>query len=78
MNQWISVKDRLPDFCQHYLVTNGRAQMVAAFNLSGVWDFFDNAVFWDSEDVTHWMPLPQPPENTPNPLQESKENAPDL
>lgn len=61
MSKWISVKDRLPEKELDYLVTDGNDQMVAAFIIKyRIWDFFRNT-FWESEEVTHWMPLPEPP-----------------
>jgi hypothetical protein len=58
---WISVEDRLPTKGGDYLVTDGVSQMVARLHLSGVWDFFDNHVWWHSNHVTHWMPLIESP-----------------
>lgn len=60
--EWISVDDRMPTVCGDYLVTDGDAQMVASMNLSGVFDFFENSKFWEHENVTHWMPLPELPQ----------------
>lgn len=61
MSEWISVKDRLPEKQCDYLVTDGDACMLAAFRIRNYeWDFYRND-FWDSDLVTHWMPLPQPP-----------------
>jgi len=80
--KWISVEDRMPsndtevltiknnsisDYC--YPHTNEEAQLIA---------FFSGEVWWDSafpeevkednmvEYVTHWMPLPEPPESNKN------------
>jgi hypothetical protein len=60
--EWISVKDRLPEDGKDYLVTDGDACMVAVYK-NGIkkWDFFVYDHCWYSEDVTHWMPLPPPP-----------------
>jgi len=61
--EWIPVEVRLPEIEEDYLVTNGRAQMVAAFRTSTkTWDFWYNNSFWDSDEVTHWMPLPPKPQ----------------
>lgn len=49
---WISVKDRLPDVGKFVLIYN---------EINGVrLDYHDGATF-GYYDVTHWMPLPQPP-----------------
>ena len=61
LSVWISVNDRLPIKGGEYLVTDGTSQMVALFDQSGVWDFYDNNTWWYSEDVTHWMPLNKSP-----------------
>ena len=64
--EWISVDDRLPEIGRDYLVTDGIVCMVAAFRTqAGIWDFW-TIKWWDTSDVTHWMPLPEPPkEDTP-------------
>ena len=70
ISQWISVKDRLPEFRDWVLV-------IGKFVPEGYWTVphiaeFRNGV-WHSDDidctpleeraltVTHWMPLPEPP-----------------
>ena len=61
--EWIPVEVRLPEIEYDYLVTNGRAQMVAAFRTSTkTWDFWDNSSFWDNDEVSHWKPLPPLPQ----------------
>lgn len=64
MSKWISVNDRLPDdgqvvlfherggviYCAEYsVVVDGHAWCI---------DHYD----FEANDVTHWMPLPDPPE----------------
>lgn len=61
--RWISVKKRLPE--------NGQ-KVIAAFRNDGGWivdqarysngefDFASWAYVWD-DNITHWMPLPEPP-----------------
>ncbi len=65
MNEWISVKDRLPEEDKPYIISyrsNDEQKVVGAF-----WDSFEgyNQFTTDEgliyEDVTHWMPLPNPP-----------------
>lgn len=56
-NGWISVKDRMPEPKTKVLVhcTNGRMLTVGYFN--------KDLEFLKSGRVTHWMPLPEPPES---------------
>lgn len=85
--EWISVKDRLPNFEESILFTNGGWICAGQYNektgnvyfhLSNTnviqimnseintetcgflceWNPWGNI---DTEDVTHWMPLPEPP-----------------
>lgn len=63
---WISVEDRLPDAEGPYIIC--RNGSVGKFSYSDG-TFFTNVlvgikyVRMDIEDVTHWMPLPTPPES---------------
>lgn len=64
---WIPVTERLPDHHGHYL-----AHIIAGEYQQVSWDeiaYFDgNAFQWEHsseeypEKLTHWMPLPEPPE----------------
>lgn len=74
MQEWISVKDRLPDLipCNAgtayseavNVLTTGRKVLTAVFDGD---DFICDAKFWeaDGEEITHWtpvlLPLPEPP-----------------
>lgn len=79
MNNWISVKDRLPEDRQMVLISIpdelfGQICHVAEFTL----DEFGDKHIWQTINgshpaytlyanilgVTHWMPLPEPPKNT--------------
>ncbi len=56
MSEWISVEDRLPDrdqkiLCHEPLVING------------LYDWDGASLIDHGPDVTHWMPLPEPPKN---------------
>ena len=70
MSEWISVKDRLPElipcnagtaYSEVVIVwTSGRKAMAAVFSGDS---FICAADYWEAwdEEVTHWMPLPEPP-----------------
>lgn len=70
VQEWISVDERLPDlipcnagtaYSEAVIAwTSGRKAMIA------VWDGIDWIApfdYWEAwgEEITHWMPLPQPP-----------------
>lgn len=59
MDKWISVDKRLPEKMQSVLVYRDGDMQVDFIDDGGGW-------FWDDPDeappVTHWMPLPTPPE----------------
>ena len=63
MNEWISVKDRTPEaFCKVLAVwrSNGETVIDTAF-----WtDSGFACIHWivAPAKITHWMPLPEPPE----------------
>lgn len=69
MSAWIKVEDRMPDFGVGILVTDGEeitcAERIAWVGGSG-WTTH-NICSYDAEvafedKITHWMPLPAPPE----------------
>lgn len=64
--QWISVKDRLPDIYQRVLILIRGRIFISSIEEEygdeypyGVIRFWDGD--WDWPEVTHWMPLPEPP-----------------
>jgi hypothetical protein len=57
--QWISVKERLPKSGDTVLVYYRRGEYRGTYILryiGGLWLIFDPLI-----EVTHWMPLPEPP-----------------
>jgi len=64
--EWISVEDRLPEDNDQYLVKvpnspfNRKGFAVSGFSKSIKPNFSYDRTHMDS--VTHWMPLPNPPE----------------
>jgi hypothetical protein len=64
-DEWISVKKRLPDYNIKVLAYDGNQQFVAhRFKLDNNEEYF-LPVFepknCETNDITHWMPLPEPP-----------------
>lgn len=63
--KWIKVKDRLPENSGYYLVCHkSNLPFTAAFNM---WDNQNFTIIGGGHDaviyeLTHWMPLPEPPE----------------
>lgn len=63
-NEWISVKDRLPERRGRYIVAV--CNYIGKIDVFDLW--FDYPEWYIDEDddlyqfeVTHWMPLPEPP-----------------
>lgn len=55
---WISVKDRMPDKKAHYLTIRANGLLMIE-----TWYTETSKYLWLScYLVTHWMPLPEPPE----------------
>lgn len=70
MSEWISVKERLPESGIPVLVAylgyrtgEQRCDGVAVVDNNGVWGWWDggNAEETVIVEITHWMPLPEPP-----------------
>ena len=71
MSEWISVKDRLPDYMGEVLVivsgkpheniTLDGAYEIAEYDPVEGW-ILEMWPEWCSGVVTNWMPLPEPPE----------------
>ena len=64
VQEWISVEDRLPEEKGRYLTANKRfGDKIVVFDLwfgGGFWYVEEEDDVFDFE-VTHWMPLPEPP-----------------
>ncbi len=61
--EWVSVEDRMPDERVEVLITvitdNG-VFVDIAWRENGGWN--DPLGGWSNDDVTHWMLLPEPPQ----------------
>lgn len=59
MAEWISVKDRLPEDDSHVIcctvTKKGTKNIIIGYYMDGAWRCGMNS------NVTHWMPLPEPP-----------------
>jgi len=57
---WISIKDRMPDIEDEYLVADSKIVSTLEFrNKKWYSDSLD--VYIPKGRITHWMPLPKPP-----------------
>ena len=56
--KWISVDDRLPENYTSVLVVGGSVRSTALYQDM---EFHSDFKLPESKDVTHWMPLPEPP-----------------
>lgn len=64
--RWIRVKERKPDKSEYVLCINDERQSVCTFdsapNKSEPKFYLNDRDYWsEHKGVTHWMPLPQPP-----------------
>ena len=55
MSEWISVNDRLPD-------DHGIFIIVTESGFIGICSYSTDTGFaWKGSEITHWIPLPEPP-----------------
>jgi hypothetical protein len=67
--EWVNVKDRLPEDSQNIIFYLSSANDV----MSGYYDallkeftILNGEWGWSTADISHWMPLPEPPEDETN------------
>ena len=81
MSEWISVKDRLPEHNQRVLIfAEGKEDFSTIIQISQIsnvglfpstpkWDWIAPfQYFFTNYEITHWMPLPSPPERESIPV----------
>lgn len=61
MSEWISVNDRLPEERLPVLISNG-IDIGHAKRKVQFWIVIASNDVVHDEEVTHWMPLPEPPQ----------------
>ena len=70
MSEWISVEEELPETDMRVLflvAPNGiPVAGIAAMDKNGTWldeqsDAYNEPLEWYAGEVSHWMPLPEPP-----------------
>ena len=59
-NEWISINDKLPEKGRFVLVYDFCTGVQCGVNYGDIWDFG----YGISRNVTHWQPLPEPPEGS--------------
>ncbi len=58
VREWISVKEQLPDTMKPVIVCRKGGKVEQGFrDLNGWWKVYGTR----TKNITHWMPLPQPP-----------------
>ena len=63
VQEWISVKDRLPEPWKRVLIYSRHdfCELASYIGIPGKWRVTWNHEMLDDDSVTHWMPLPLPP-----------------
>jgi hypothetical protein len=61
--EWISVKDRLPEIGETVIVHGGIAYRIEDEWISQTGFANGRPIMWP---VTHWMPMPEPPQEPSN------------
>lgn len=64
MSQWIKCSERMPDDFMDVLITDGIYVEVMWLDCEGYWDSWVDGGYRTvcPDDITHWMPLPKPPQ----------------
>lgn len=60
-SKWIPVAEMLPNLYETVIVCDVREQYVGAWMYYGNGDWLHDDKLFDTEEITHWMPLPEVP-----------------
>lgn len=61
---WVSVKDKLPPIGEYVLAYDGEIIFESRFRGCEIFEAVNDKVekaFYEKEEITHWMPLPEAP-----------------
>lgn len=61
VNRWIACSERLPEDGELVLIAHVSGSVYIADREGKYWAE-DSGEWYDDEKVTHWMPMPEPPE----------------
>lgn len=65
VNRWISCSERLPEYGEYVLFIRKNCEVyVGYYDEKNTWN--TDYQWFIGEDVTHWMPLPEPPKEDEN------------
>ena len=66
-NEWVSVDERLPENNTQVLMWRARWKIAEAgsYYNQHFWVYSEIGDAYIADDITHWMPLPSPPERRP-------------
>lgn len=59
-SKWIPISEKLPEDGTWNLFTNGRNVSVERYKADALDHFYPNGRWFSLDEVTAWMPLPQP------------------
>lgn len=66
MSEWIKCSERMPEETDDIIVACSDGTVISGISYSRRKGFYMAALEYDSDepikDVSHWMPLPEPPE----------------